>query len=65
MTDGESTDESIIESLKPLEWLPIQIIDRNFTEVAQYWQNVNSELDLDIYVLNGFEWEANLSMGGK
>ena len=61
MTDGESTDESIIESLKPLEWLPIQIIDRNFTGVAQYWQNVNL-ISTSVTASSGrltCQWEAS------
>ena len=63
MTDGESSDGSIIETLKALEGLPVQVIVRISTEekeVVDYWQNINSELDLDIYVLEGYEWEANL-----
>ena len=63
MTDGESSDGSIIETLKALEGFPVQVIVRISTEekeVVDYWQNINSELDLDIYVLEGYEWESNL-----
>ena len=63
MTDGESSDGSIIETLKALEGFPVQVIVRISTEekeVVDYWQNINSELDLDIYILEGYEWESNL-----
>ena len=61
MTDGESSDGSIVDILKPLEGIPLQIIIRISTEekeITDYWQDVNSELSLDIYVLNGYEYES-------
>jgi hypothetical protein len=63
MTDGESTDGSIIDVLKPLEGLPLQIIIRICTDesdVTEYWQHINAQLDLDIYVLDDLETEATV-----
>ena len=61
MTDGESTDGDIIEILKPLENLPLQVIVRVCTreqEVIEYWQNINAQLDLEIHVLQDLTTEA-------
>lgn len=55
MTDGKSTDGDIIEVLKPLEGYPIQVIIRIYTdqrEILDYWQDINSQLHLDISILN-------------
>ena len=61
MTDGVSTDGNVIETLKPLEGLPIRIIIRICTSdraVAEYWHDINSKLDIDILVLDGIEETA-------
>lgn len=61
MTDGESSDGSIVDVLKPLEGLPLQIIIHISTDdrtVTDYWHQVNAQLDLDIYVLDDLEAEA-------
>jgi DNA-binding transcriptional MerR regulator len=61
MTDGESSDGSIVDVLKPLEGLPLQIIIHISTDdraVTEYWHQVNAQLDLDIYVLDDLEAEA-------
>eukprot|EP00596_Hydrurales_sp_CCMP1899_P003597 CAMPEP_0119035502 /NCGR_PEP_ID=MMETSP1177-20130426/2566_1 /TAXON_ID=2985 /ORGANISM="Ochromonas sp, Strain CCMP1899" /LENGTH=804 /DNA_ID=CAMNT_0006993873 /DNA_START=237 /DNA_END=2651 /DNA_ORIENTATION=- len=63
MTDGESTDGDIIDYLKLLVGLPVQIIVRICTDekdVADYWQQVNAKLDLDLYVLDEMHAEATL-----
>lgn len=63
MSDGESTDERMTEVLRPLEGLPLQIVIRISTmskEINDYWQAINSALDIDMLVLNAFESEAEL-----
>jgi hypothetical protein len=43
--------------------LPVQIIVRICTDekdVADYWQQVNAKLDLDLYVLDGMQTEATM-----
>lgn len=61
MTDCESTDGNIIDVLKLLEGLPLQIIIRMCTDenhIIEYWQNINAQLDLDIDVLGQVKTEA-------
>ena len=61
MTDGESTDGDIIDILKPLEGIPIQIIIRVCTaerEISEYWHNINAQLDIEIHVLHDIFAEA-------
>ena len=61
MTDCESSDGNIIDVLKMLEGFPLQIIIRicsHEREINEYWQNVNAQLDLDIYVLGQVKTEA-------
>lgn len=61
MTDCESSDGNIIDVLKLLEGLPLQIIIRicsDEREITEYWQNINAQLDLDIYVLGQIKTEA-------
>ena len=61
MTDCESTDGNIVDVLKPLEGMPLQIVIRMCTDeraVTEYWHNINAQLDLDIYVLDHMDIEA-------
>jgi hypothetical protein len=61
MTDGESTDGCIIDALKPLEGLPVQIIIRMCTdeiEISEYWHHINAQLDLEILVLDDLATEG-------
>jgi hypothetical protein len=61
MTDCDSSDGDIIDVLKPLEGLPLQIIIRMCSderEITEYWQHINAQLDLDIYVLGEVKAEA-------
>jgi hypothetical protein len=61
MTDCESTDGNIIDVLRLLEGLPLQIIIRMCTDennIIEYWQNINAQLDLDIDVLGQVKTEA-------
>lgn len=63
MTDCESSDGDIVDVLKPLEGLPLQIIIRicsHEKEITEYWQNINAQLDLDIYVLREIKSEADI-----
>jgi hypothetical protein len=44
-----------------LEGLPLQIIIRicsDEREITEYWQHINAQLDLDIYVLGQVKTEA-------
>ena len=53
ITDGESTDGSLVELLKPYESLPLKIIVRMVTnerDLNDYWHTVNAQLDMDIKV---------------
>ena len=61
MTDCESTDGNLVDVLKPLEGMPLQIIIRMCTDqrsVLEYWHNINAQLDLDIHVLDHCDVEA-------
>jgi hypothetical protein len=61
MTDGESTDGCIIDALKPLVGLPVQIIIRMCTdeiEITEYWHHINAQLDLEILVLDDLATEG-------
>ena len=61
MTDCETTDGNLVDVLKPLEGMPLQIIIRMCTDersVTEYWHNINAQLDLDIYVLDHCDVEA-------
>lgn len=63
ISDGESTDGSIVDILRPLEGMPLQIIVRlcaHGKEVNDYWQNITAQLNLDIFVLNRQKDEALL-----
>ena len=62
MTDCESTDGSIVDVLKPLEGMPLKIVVRlstNDVATSDYWHAVNSQLDLDVTVLEDVETEAS------
>jgi len=54
LTDGISTDGEIIEALKPLIDLPVWTVIRlctNETEVVEYWNDVDKNLELKMEVL--------------
>ena len=62
-SDGESTDGNIVDVLRPLEGMPLQIIVRlcaHGKEVDDYWKNITAQLNLDIFVLNRQKDEAVL-----
>ena len=61
VTDSEATDSNLLSAFRLLEGLPLQIIVQICTEkkdVFEYWQNINSVLNLDIFLLNTYENEA-------
>lgn len=63
MTDCESSDGDIVDVLKPLEGLPLQIIIRicsHEKEIIEHWQHINAQLDLEIYVLQNIKAEADI-----
>jgi hypothetical protein len=60
-TDGESTDGNVVDVLKPLERLPVEIVVRLSTDakdLSEYWHNISAQLDLDVYVLDDLGTEA-------
>lgn len=63
MTDCESSDGDIVDVLKPLEGLSLQIIIRIYShekEIIEHWQHINAQLDLEIYVLQNIKAEADI-----
>lgn len=60
-SDGESSDGNIVQALKPLEHLPVQVVIRLCTDqdnVVNYWNNIDSQLEADIDVLDDITGEA-------
>jgi len=54
-TDGESTDGNLADAMKPLEELPVWVVIRLCTDedsVVEYWNNIDSQLELDMDVLD-------------
>ena len=61
-TDGEATDGDVAAALKPLEDLPVWVVIRLCTDeenVVQYWNNIDSQLELDMDVLDDMAGEAD------
>lgn len=64
ITDGTSTDGDVINVLRPLEGFPLRIVVRILTEdkeLIEYWQHINSTLNLDICILTSLKEEAAAS----
>jgi hypothetical protein len=60
-TDGEASDGDIASILKPLKDLPVWIVLRFCTDdenIIKYWNNIDSELELNMDVLDDFFGEA-------
>jgi hypothetical protein len=60
-TDGESSDGDIAVAMAPLKNLPVWVVIRlctNDERVVQYWNNIDSQLELDMDVLDDFGSEA-------
>ena len=61
VTDGEPVDGNMVDALKPLQELPVQIIVRLCTEekaVVAYWRHIRQAVDVEITVLSGILSEA-------
>ena len=61
VTDGQSSDGSLAEAMKPLEGLPVALIVRLCTtnrDIINYWQVLDAEIDLDCLILNDCAIEA-------
>lgn len=61
LTDGEATDGSVAEALKPLEELPVFMVVRLATDapkVVRYWDEVDKELELEMDVLDDLVQDA-------
>jgi len=60
-TDGESTDGDIITAMQPLRNLPVWVVVRLCTDedrVVEYWNNIDSQLEMDMDVLDDLSGEA-------
>mmetsp|Transcript_4758 Transcript_4758/g.4898 ORF Transcript_4758/g.4898 Transcript_4758/m.4898 type:complete len:304 (+) Transcript_4758:111-1022(+) len=60
-TDGESSDGDVAAAMAPLKSLPAWVTIRLCTgedRVCEYWNNIDSELELEMDVLDDLESEA-------
>lgn len=60
-TDGESTDGDVMDAMRPLVGLPVWVVIRLCTSddrVVKYWNRIDSELELDLDVLDDLRSEA-------
>lgn len=60
-TDGSSSDGDIVEQLRPMETLPVQIVIRLCTDndtIVDYWNAIDTQLDADVDVLDDLFGEA-------
>jgi hypothetical protein len=60
-TDGESSDGDIAQAMRPLKDLPVWVVVRLCTDedrIVNYWNNIDSELELDMDVLDDICGEA-------
>ncbi len=60
-TDGESSDGDIATAMRPLKDLPCWVVVRLCTDedkIVDYWNNVDSVLELDMDVLDDIQGEA-------
>ena len=54
-TDGEPTDGDLVETLRPLQQLPVWLIIRLCTDderIVSFWNNVDTQLELDMDVID-------------
>lgn len=54
-TDGEPTDGDLVETLRPLQQLPVWLIIRLCTDderIVAFWNNVDTQLELDMDVID-------------
>lgn len=60
-TDGESTDGSVADAMRPLQHLPVVVIIRLCTDSAKivsYWDEIDKELELEMDVLDDLVAES-------
>jgi hypothetical protein len=60
-TDGQASDGDIAAALRPLEKLPVMVVVKLCTDeqpVCDYWNNIDSDLELDLDVRDDFAGEA-------
>lgn len=60
-TDGESSDGDIAVAMSPLKALPVWVVVRlctNDDKVVRYWNDIDSQLELDMDVLDDYGSEA-------
>jgi hypothetical protein len=61
-TDGESSDGDVAAALRPLSQLPVWVVVRLCTDesnVVEYWNNVDSQIELEMDVLDDYIGEAD------
>ena len=61
LTDGESSDGDVVAALKHLEGMPVQItirVSSDESSVIEYWNNVNTAIDINVLVLDELECEG-------
>lgn len=61
ITDGEASDGNMVDAMRPLKDLPVHIVVRVCTDddkIVEYWNNIDSELELAMDILDDFEGEA-------
>ena len=61
MTDGESSDGDLTNAMRPLEQMPVWVVVRLSTDeehVVGYWNEIDSELEIEMDVLDDIVSEA-------
>lgn len=60
-TDGESSDGNIVDAMRPLHDLPVWVVIRLCTDddkIVNYWNNIDSQLELEMDILDDLFGEA-------
>ena len=60
-TDGQCSDGNLVQAMKPLERLPCWVVVKLCTDdnrIVSYWNSVDTQLELNMDVLDDFESEA-------
>jgi hypothetical protein len=61
VTDGEATDGSVADALRPLEGLPVHVLVRLCSEdrqVLRYWRGLAADVDVNLTVVASLRAEA-------